>query len=192
MITKFPTKSDIRTATLALRDAMPETERVSASNKLIEYIDALGLKPGQIVSGFLPIRSEIDLRPVMALLEASKLRLCLPAVIDKQTIVFREYFSSGHLVDTGFGTSGPHEDAEVLDPDVLLVPLAAFDGSGNRIGYGAGHYDRAIARLHKAGQFPRLVGVAFECQRVQSVPAEEHDVSLHTVLTENGLYDVKH
>jgi 5-formyltetrahydrofolate cyclo-ligase len=87
----------------------------------------------------------------------------------------------------GFGTSGPGRDAAVLDPQLMLVPLAAFDAAGNRIGYGAGHYDRAIARLHARGMFPRLIGLAFDCQRVETVPAEPHDAPLGEILTESGL-----
>lgn len=176
---------------MALRDAMADSERRKASIKLVDYVGALEVKEGDIVSAFLPIRSEIDLQPLMASLQALGVRLCLPVVIDKQTIVFREYMAGATLVDTGFGTSGPGEDAEILDPEVMLIPLAAFDDAGNRIGYGAGHYDRAIARLHAVEKLPRLIGVAFDCQQVQSVPAEAHDVSLHTVLTESGLYGMK-
>jgi 5-formyltetrahydrofolate cyclo-ligase len=74
----------------------------------------------------------------------------------------------------------------VVDPEILLMPLSAFDASGNRIGYGAGHYDRAIARLHDKGMQPRLIGVAFDCQEVEAVPAEAHDVPLDAVVTESG------
>ena len=140
-----------------------------------------------IVSGFLPIRSEADLKPLMAALAQRGARLCLPVILDRATIVFREYLAHRPLVDTGFGTSGPDADAAVLDPAVMLVPLAAFDAQGNRIGYGAGHYDRAIARLHAKGLAPRLVGVAFDCQRVDAVPAEAHDVRLGECLSESGL-----
>ena len=69
----------------------------------------------------------------------------------------------------------------------MLVPLAAFDRRGHRIGYGAGHYDRAIAKLHDKGMRPRLIGVAFDCQEVPLVPDEWHDVMLSDVLTESGL-----
>jgi len=75
----------------------------------------------------------------------------------------------------------------VLDPDIMLVPLAAFDRRGHRIGYGAGHYDRAIARLHGEGRRPRLIGIAFDCQEVAQVPDEEHDVVIAEILTESGL-----
>jgi 5-formyltetrahydrofolate cyclo-ligase len=108
-------------------------------------------------------------------------------VLDRETIVFRAFETDTPLVKTGFGTTGPGEDAEVLDPDILLVPLSVFDGKGQRVGYGAGHYDRAIARLHGKGRFPILIGVAFDCQEVPSVPAEPHDVPLHAILTESGL-----
>lgn len=186
-----PTKDEIRKSTLAMRDGMDTSVRLAASERLVEFADDLALKPGDIVSAFLPIRSEIDLNPLMTKLQPLAIQLCLPVVLDRQTIVFRKYRPGDELVATGFGTSGPDESAEVLDPDVMLIPLAAFDDVGNRIGYGAGHYDRAISRLHAAGKKPRLVGVAFDCQRVASVPAEVHDVTLHTVLTETGLYDTR-
>ncbi len=69
----------------------------------------------------------------------------------------------------------------------MLVPLAAFDARGHRIGYGAGYYDRAIARLPDKGHAPRLIGVAFDCQEVELVPDEPHDVVIPEILTESGL-----
>ena len=69
----------------------------------------------------------------------------------------------------------------------MLVPLAAFDERGHRIGYGAGYYDRAIARLQEIGVNPRLIGVAFDCQQVEIVPDEPHDMPLEAILTESGL-----
>jgi 5-formyltetrahydrofolate cyclo-ligase len=114
-------------------------------------------------------------------------RLCLPAILDKTTIVFRELVRGAPMVEMGFGTVGPHGEAEVLDPAVMLVPLAAFDARGHRIGYGAGYYDRAIARLVDKGQLPRLIGIAFDCQEVPLVPDEPHDVIIPEILTESGL-----
>ena len=84
----------------------------------------------------------------------------------------------------------PGSQAVELDPTVMLMPLAAFDRMGNRIGYGAGHYDRAIARLHEKGQQPRLIGVAFDLQEVEQVPHEVHDVPLSAILTQSGFYQV--
>lgn len=180
-------KQAIRRDKLALRDAIATDLRIEKSLAIAEHGAALEIGPGEIVSGFWPIRSEADIRPLMFALREKGARLCLPVVLDRETIVFRELVRGAAMVDTGFGTTGPAEDAEVLDPDLLLVPLSAFEAKGNRIGYGAGHYDRAIARLRAKGRTPRLVGIAFACQEADSIPAEPHDVPLDAVVTENGL-----
>jgi 5-formyltetrahydrofolate cyclo-ligase len=180
-------KNDIRTARLAARDAIAETDRIEKSLAIADHAaEALEFNSGQIISGFFPIRSEADLRPLMHRLKSRGARLCLPAVLDRQTIVFRELVDGAPLVNTGFGTTGPGPDAPVVDPEILFVPLSAFDAKGDRIGYGAGHYDRAIARLRDKGMLPRLIGVAFDCQEVEAVPAETHDVALDAVVTESG------
>ena len=181
-------KARLRAERLAERDALDPGTRIEHSLRMAELAgDAISVEPGGIVSGFFPIRSEADIRPLMARLKARGARLCLPIVMDRETIIFRELVAGAELVDTGFGTRGPGPEAEVLDPDLLLVPLSAFDGRGNRIGYGAGHYDRAIARLREKGRNPRLIGIAFDCQEVAEVPDEPHDVRLEAVLTESGL-----
>lgn len=181
-------KKALRLEVLARRDALDPHRRIDAALAIAEAgLAAIDAGPGDVVSGFMPIRSEMDTRPLMAVLAEKGARLCVPAILDKTTIVFRELVRGAPLVDTGFGTVGPPEDAAILDPTIMLVPLAAFDARGHRIGYGAGHYDRAIARLHARGLHPRLYGIAFDCQEVERVPAEAHDVPLPTILTESGL-----
>lgn len=181
-------KAQYRNERLAARDAIPVDERIEMGLAMAAHGgDAIDVAPGAIVSGFLPIRSEADIRPLMARLRERGARLCVPVILDRSTIVFRELVPGAALVATGFGTSGPGPDASVLDPDIMLVPLSAFDSIGHRIGYGAGHYDRAIARLHQKGLNPHLIGIAFDCQEVPSVPAEPHDVRLDAILTESGL-----
>lgn len=181
-------KRELRRQALTRRDALDLRWRIEASIAMADMARRHILTdPGDIVSGFWPMRSEVDVRPIMFAMRERGARLCLPAIIDKTTIVFRELLRGGDLIDTGYGTSGPGPEAEVLDPAIMLVPLAAFDARGHRIGYGAGYYDRAIARLHAAGQSPRLVGIAFDCQEISIVPDEPHDVILHEILTETGL-----
>ena len=181
-------KAELRSQRLALRDAISPEDRIEKSLAIASFgIQGMIFKPGTIISGFLPIRSEVDLRPLMILLRQAGARLCLPAIIDRQTIVFREYFGDHALVPGVFGTSSPGPDAAELDPEILLVPLSAFDAKGHRIGYGAGHYYRAIDRLHKKALVPQLIGIAFDCQEVASVPAEPHDIGLDAMLTESGL-----
>lgn len=180
-------KKQLRLEALARRDALPVEWRIEKSLDMAAIADELAIEPGTVVSGFWPIRSEVDVRPLMYALMDHGARLCLPAIIDKTTIVFRELVRGAPMVDMGFGTYGPDESAEVLDPTVMLVPLAAFDHLGDRIGYGAGFYDRAISKLHARGLYPRLIGIAFDCQLIEDVPDEDHDVRLHELLSESGL-----
>lgn len=179
-------KAALRKDRLALRDAIPAEDRIEKSLAISAFGESLSFEPGTIISGFLPIRSEADIRPLLDHLAKRGARLCLPIVQDRETILFRELKQGTELVDTGFGTRGPGPEAAVLDPELLLMPLSVFDAAGNRIGYGAGHYDRAIDRLRKKGLNPRLIGIAFDCQEVASVPAEPHDVGLSAIITESG------
>lgn len=181
-------KAKLRAERLALRDAIPTDERIDKSIDMAEHAgEVIAFDPGTIVSGFLPIQSEVDIRPLMVRFRARGARLCVPAILDKLTIVFRELIPGAPLISTGFGTSGPGEDAAVLDPAIMLVPLSAFDRRGHRIGYGAGYYDRAIDRLRQKGLSPKLIGIAFDCQEVAHVPDEPHDICLDAMLTESGL-----
>lgn len=180
-------KKSLRQEALARRDAVDPVWRAGASLDFADAAETLAPYPGSVVSGFWPMRSEVDVRPLMAALREHGARLCLPAILDGSTIVFRELVRGAPLIDMGFGTVGPDESAAVLEPSLMLVPLAAFDRRGHRIGYGAGYYDRAIARLQESGHVPRLVGVAFDCQEVVEVPDEPHDVIIPEILTESGL-----
>lgn len=181
-------KNAVRNAALARRDGLDATLRTELALRVAEIgAPAIHFAPGTVISGFLPIRSEIDLRPLMAALRDKGARLCVPAVLDRETIVFRALERGAELVKTGFGTVGPGPQAKVLDPEIILLPLAAFDPRGHRLGYGAGHYDRAVARMHARGLRPRLIGAAFDCQQVARVPDEGHDIALDEVLTESGL-----
>ena len=181
-------KEELRAQALARRDALDPFWRIEASLEMAETArDGIAVGPETVVAGFWPMRSEVDVRPAMFALREKGARLCLPAILDRTTIVFRELVRGAPLVDMGFGTHGPGEEAGVLDPAIMLVPLAAFDARGHRIGYGGGYYDRAIARLAAKGLAPRLIGIAFDCQEVERVPEEGHDVVIPEVLTESGL-----
>lgn len=180
-------KKAIRSTCLQQRNALDIDLRIEASANLVQHATAIAHLGGEIVSGFWPIRSEMDTRPLMFALRQMGLKLSLPIVTSKTEIIFRAFEREAPLIPTGFGTYGPTEAATVLDPDILLVPLAAFDDRGNRIGYGAGFYDRAIAKLQAMGKNPKLIGVAFDCQKVEHVPTEPHDKALQAILTETGL-----
>lgn len=182
-----PSKADLRESALARRDTLDPAARIEAALVLAETFP-LDLIPvaGRVVSGFLPIQSEIDVRPLMDRLRLAGARLALPAFPDRKgPMIFRELIRGAELVPMGFGTYGPGPEAAEVFPEVLITPLAAFDARGNRIGYGKGHYDRALARLDERSR--RIaVGVAFACQEVDAVPHEPHDRGLDFLLTETG------
>jgi 5-formyltetrahydrofolate cyclo-ligase len=184
-------KAKLRTERLAARDDLAQADRIEKGLSLASHgMGAIDVPDGAVVSGFLPIRSEVDVRSLMDLLHDKGARICVPVVVDRETIVFRELLHGADLIGGTFGTFGPGPEAPELDPDIMLVPLAAFDTRGHRIGYGGGYYDRAIERLQQKGLSPRLIGIAFDCQEVASVPEEPHDIRLHGILTESGYRDL--
>jgi 5-formyltetrahydrofolate cyclo-ligase len=135
------------------------------------------------VAGYWPIRGEIDPRPILLALSHSGVALALPVIV-ADDLVFRAWQPWQPLVPAGgFGTLGPPPGAASVTPRILLVPLAAFDRSGARLGYGKGYYDRAIARLGVPGPVT-TIGLAFACQEVAQVPTAPHDRRLDAIVTE--------
>lgn len=180
-------KAALRSDVLARRAHLSTAERAQAAQALADQAADLGLPPAPaLIAGFWPIRDEIDVRPLMAALADAGHPLALPVIGADGKLLFRMWAPGEALVPAGFGTSEPGPDRPACDPAALLVPLAAFDRTGARLGYGKGHYDGAIARLSARGPL-RTVGVAFAVQEVDEVPMEPHDRRLDAVLTEAGL-----
>ncbi|MGI9365004.1 MAG: 5-formyltetrahydrofolate cyclo-ligase [Rhizobiaceae bacterium] len=189
-------KSSLRKKALARRDALDVAQRIELSLQAMEHglaapeFNAGVFSVGTIVSGFLPIRSEIDTRPFMAELARRGAHLCLPVVISRTEIEFRELVRGAPMEESGFGTIGPEKGSKVLIPQVMVLPLSAFDREGGRIGYGGGYYDRAIEKLAAVDQRPRLIGMAYSIQQVDAVPMEAHDQFLDAIITEKGYLGV--
>jgi 5-formyltetrahydrofolate cyclo-ligase len=178
-------KRGLRAAMTARRDALDPAARAemdAARASLILALPQLAATPG-VVAGYWPMRSEADPRPIMAALAAQGRALALPAVVDGR-LAFRAWRPGDALAPGGFGTSVPAPSHAETQPTILLVPLLAFDGRCFRLGYGKGHYDRAIAALGPA----LTIGVAFEAQRVERVPIEGHDAALDLVATERYVH----
>ena len=135
--------------------------------------------PGATVASYLPIAGEIDPAPLVNAALAAGCRIALPHVVDKPTPI-RFLAGEGPLVPGPFGLTQPAEDAEPLDPALILTPLVAFDRAGNRLGWGAGHYDRAFAQYPNAWR----VGVAWSVQEVDALTPDTWDVPLHAIVTE--------
>lgn len=184
-------KDRLRRAALARRDALPAQERRAAAAAIAARPLPVGAGARLIVSGYLPIRSECDPQPLMRRLVAAGAQLALPCVAGRgEPLVMRAWRFGDPLVACRWGLCEPPADACELHPDILLVPLAAFDRAGHRIGYGAGYYDMTITRLR--GLKPiTAIGIAYAMQEVPSVPASERDARLDLVVTESEAIDLR-
>ena len=190
-MTASASKADLRAAALAKRDALSDEQRAAAAQALATRKLPFEIAPGTIVSGYSPIRNEIDPVPWMRKLAEQGAKLALPAVLARgKSLAFRAWSPDDRLMLGPLGILEPSPAAAELVPDIMLVPLAAFDAAGHRIGYGAGHYDYTLAHLRKMKAIT-AIGVAFAVQQIKAVPAQPHDVALDFVLTEKKVFDFR-
>lgn len=154
------------------------------AEKLIPLVKELKITEGTAVSAYWPMKSEMDVRPLMRFLHETGCVVCLPVVTEKdEPMLFRRWTPDERLVVGMYGVEEPDEKCDPVVPDVLFLPLLAFDRRGGRLGYGGGFYDRTLKLLRKRGR--RLIaGVGFAQQEVDSVPLEDTDETLDVILTE--------
>ena len=184
-------KADLRSAALAKRDALSDQQRAAAAKALASRGLPIQIAQGAVVAGYSPIRNEIDPFPLMRTLAAQGARLALPAVMARgKALAFRAWSPDDRLTLGPLGILEPSPAAAEIIPDIVLLPLAAFDRAGHRIGYGAGHYDFTLAHLRRMKPVA-AIGLAFGLQEIKVVPALSHDVALDYVLTETKVFDFR-
>jgi 5-formyltetrahydrofolate cyclo-ligase len=189
--TLIDAKARLRREALARRDELPAALRQAAAETIASRDFPLDLRPGVIVSGFSAIGSEINPLPLMRRLADRGARLALPVVIGRSRPLALRAWAFGEPLAKGvWGIREPRPDAAQVDPDILLVPLAAFDRTGQRIGYGAGYYDLTLAGL-RARKPIVAVGLAYAAQEIPAVPATARDARLDLVLTEREVIDCR-
>jgi 5-formyltetrahydrofolate cyclo-ligase len=186
-----PTKAELRRAALERRDALDGEQRAAAAQAVAQRGLPIEITGTTVVAGYSPIRSEIDPMPLMRELAAKGARLALPVITARgQALHFRVWHPGDRLLPGPLGILEPSPAASEIVPDIVLVPLAAFDQAGHRIGYGAGHYDRTLAQMRKS-RHAVAVGLAFADQEVEAVPVLAHDVALDFVVTEAWVLDFR-
>jgi 5-formyltetrahydrofolate cyclo-ligase len=184
-------KAELRRAALARRDALPAVARMAAAQTIAERGLPVDVAPGAVVSGFSPLKSEISPLPLLRHLADAGAQLALPVVVGRGQPLIMRAWSFGAPLNSGvWGIREPPADARQVFPDILIVPLLAFDRTGHRIGYGAGYYDMTIARLRAMKQVV-AIGIAFAAQEIAAVPATPRDARLDLVLTEHGVIDCR-
>ena len=185
------TKAALRAEALARRDALPAAERQAAAEAIAARAFPIAVSTGSIVAGFSPMRSEINPVPLMRKLAGAGARLALPVVQGRgKPLIMRAWHFGAPLKSGQWGIREPTADAAEVAPDILIVPLAAFDRQGHRIGYGAGYYDMTIHAL-RAKKKVIAVGIAYAAQEIEQVPATERDARLDLVLTEREVIDFR-
>jgi 5-formyltetrahydrofolate cyclo-ligase len=178
-------KSDLRARMRTLRAELAKAAPEAAKRL------ALPLTP-RIVAGYRPFRDEIDPAPLMLNLAASGARLALPVTPPRDQpspLTFRAWNPGEALAAGGFGVHEP-TGGEIVVPDLILVPLLAFDRRGHRLGYGQGHFDRTLEALRAKGSVT-AVGLAYAGQELAELPAEPHDQALDAILTEKEYIRVR-
>jgi len=160
-----------------------------------EYLDECRAWPGKdaIIGGYWPIQSEINPFPLMQVFEDRGYGLALPCLVaegEGYRMIFRRFSLGDELVGGPFDIRQPADDADEILPDVVFLPLLAFDEQGRRLGYGGGYYDRVLARL-RAQKDAKGYGIAFSGQQLAEIPFEVHDQPLDGIFTDQGVIQVR-
>ena len=176
----------LRDAALSRRLALSanEVDRLGAEvcRQLLAQFPA---PPGRTIAFCWPISNEPDLRPAMRAWRAAGAEVCLPVVVRlRSPLIFRSWRPENEMVPDHHGIPAPaHGDA--VWPDVLIIPVNAFDAAGYRLGYGGGYFDRTLARMPAP---PLVIGVGFELARVDSIWPQAHDIPMDWMVTEAGAF----
>jgi len=182
-------KAKLRQDMLARREALPATARVAAAETIAARGLPVAVPAGAIISGYSPLKSEISPVPLMRRLADAGARLALPVVQGRGKPLVMRAWAFGEALGKGqWGIREPKPEAPEAFPDILIVPLAAFDRSGYRLGYGAGYYDMTIARLRSMKPVI-AIGIAFAAQEVPELPKTPRDEKLDFMLTEREVID---
>ena len=176
-------RSRLRRAKIAEREALPVTERLRAEQVIIGHLDILLAKQAPRTLAFcMPVRAEVDCRPLICRLLDAGWSACQPVVVETEApMLFRPWTPTTTMALDRYGIPIPANGNPVL-PDIVLLPLVAFDAAGFRLGYGGGYFDRTLAAL--PGRL--AIGVGFELCHVDSTRPGRHDLPLDAIITETG------
>jgi 5-formyltetrahydrofolate cyclo-ligase len=184
MSTTQDDKSALRAACLRARAA--DHGRGLDAAAIARLLAWIGPRTGQVIAGYMPIRTEISPLAAMTALASGNM-VCVPVVMGAgQPLEFHVWRPDAPMVPGAFGAAVPAEAVPVT-PDLVIVPLVAFDAQRGRLGYGGGFYDRTLERLRAAHPGLRAVGLAYDVQQVAQVPLEPTDQPLDALITPTRL-----
>jgi 5-formyltetrahydrofolate cyclo-ligase len=149
------------------------------------FLAAIPLTAKAVIGGYWPIGTELDARPLLIALHERGHVVGLPRTVRHQPLVYHRWSPDDALTPSKFGIMMPSHDRAVVQPNVLILPMLAFDAQGMRVGYGGGYADRTMAELRRGGPVA-CVGLAYAVQEVERVPADNLDQRLDWIVTEQG------
>lgn len=182
-------KAALRREMMASRDALGPTERKLSALGIatVGLPEGIADKPC-IVSSYWAIGAELDMTALGRRLGAEGHQVCLPCIQGKaEPMLFRLWKHGDQMRERKWGIMEPVDAASAVDPDIMLVPLLAWDANGYRLGYGGGYYDRTIQALRRRKPVV-VVGVAYDEQKVDAVPRLDYDERLDWMLTPSGAF----
>src|SRR5687768_8672141 len=182
----FKLKTEARAQAKLRRAEAAASAGLAAAEAVLERVAALltGFPKTTSVAGYWPVGTELDVRHTLSHLDLIGFGCALPVVVAKgKPLTFRIWTPQTPMERSGLGILAPAATVPEVDPDVLLVPLLAFDRAGYRLGYGAGFYDRTLERLRRSKNVT-AVGIGFAGQEVDSVPRDQYDQPLDWLVTE--------
>ena len=185
-------KARLRAEALARRPALHAALPDAGQKACRHFLSAVGFPAGDDVSAYLPVKDEFDVMPFALTAHAFGHRVGMPVVVGRgKPLQFRLWTPQTELVAGVMGIPIPPDDAEVVLPRLLLVPMMAFDRRGYRLGYGGGFYDRTLALLRLLDPETLAVGVCYAGLEVEAVPHDRHDQPLDWIVTEEGARDLR-
>jgi 5,10-methenyltetrahydrofolate synthetase len=182
-------KKHQRKQLIAVRETIPEAIHQQWSQAISGFLkQGLPQLHNMIIGIYWPFRGEYDPRSMVQYLIEQGAKLALPEITSKNApLCFRQWSPETPMKDGAYGIPVP-AGTQIVRLDAVIIPMVGFDQHGYRLGYGSGYFDRTLATYQSQ---PLSIGVAFELQRLESVYPQPHDIAMHYVVTETGIYQTK-
>ncbi len=175
-------KSKLRKKILKIRKTANKNNIKLRFDTIFNLIKKRKLKKKSIIGGYFPINFEVDDLDILKEFSKKKYQICLPVIKKNYKMDFYEWNINDPLKINKYGIPEP-ATKNIIYPDVILIPMVAFDENLNRLGYGAGYYDRLIDKLSKKKKILKI-GLALTVQKIKNIPVTKHDKKLDYIITE--------
>ena len=180
-------KSYLRKRSLLARRRKHKSIKKFKFNLIFNLIFKHFFKKKIIIAGYYPSNYEVNILNFLKEASRKKFKIVLPVIKSSSVMSFNSWIFKNPLYVSKFGTLEPKDSKKEIIPDLILVPLVAFDNNLNRIGYGKGYYDRILKKISKIKKKTVAIGIAYSFQKCRSIPVNKHDFKLDYIFTEQGI-----